>query len=436
MKKSLLIFFSLVLAFGAQAQWMIQSPNFPNESTGIRSISIVTDDVVWISAYDGSSSSAVRQDFSLTTDGGTTWNAGMIDVGSATVDIAMIHGIDAENAWAVGYPNTSGQGGVFRTADAGATWVRQESASYSGSASFANVVWMDIDGNGFCQGDPIDGYYELYTTVDFGATWTRVPEANIPAPTSGEYGYVGQIYSAGSTLWFTTNKGRIFRSTDKGLNWVAFQSPISDFGGTASSGNIAFTDDNYGLLINSDGEVWISEDAAETWVDANNTGTAFGAGIAFVEGTMFAVSTGSATDASGSSWTEDGGLTWTVNDNDADQHTFMAFNENHEGWSGGFSGADGSGGIFKYVGTFVSVDEMDAVQNVTCFPNPTSGLFHVQAEEKIIDVRIVNFLGQLVNQIEGDDSYMTLDMANYDNGVYFVEVSTLSAKHTVRIVKR
>ena len=436
MKKSLLILIGLALVFGVQAQWLTQSTSFPNESTGVKYISIVNDDVVWISAYDGSASSAVRQDFSLTTDGGETWTAGMIDVGSATVDIAMIHGIDADNAWAVGYPNTSGQGGIFHTSDGGSTWARQESAAYSASGAFSNVVWMDVDGNGFCQGDPIDGYYELYTTTDFGANWTRVPEANIPAPTSGEYGYVSQIFSAGSTLWFTTNKGRIFRSTDMGLNWVVFVSPIPDFGGTASAGDLAFTDDNYGLLINNNGTVWITEDGAETWTEANITGTAFSSSVSFVEGTMFAVSTGAATDASGSSWTEDGGLTWNVNLDDTDQHTFMAFNENHEGWSGGFTFADGSGGIFKYVGTYIAVDEMDAVQNVTCFPNPTNGLFHVQSEETINNVRIVNFLGQVVSQVKGTDTYMTLDMANFDNGVYFVEVNTLSAKHTVRIIKK
>ena len=414
---------------------MIQSTNFPIPSTGIRYISIVNDDVVWISAYDGSGNTETRQDFSLTIDGGETWTAGLIDVGSATVDIAMIHGIDANNAWAVGFPNTSGQGGIFHTSDGGSTWARQESAAYSANGAFANVVWMDVDGNGFCQGDPIDGYYELYTTEDFGTTWIRVPEANIPPPISGEWGYIGQIYSAGSTLWFTTNKGRIFRSIDMGLNWVVFVSPVSDFGGTDCS--IAFTNDNYGLITNDTGAVWITEDGGETWTEANITGTALATGLAFVEGTMFAVSTGAATGAAGSSWTEDGGLTWNVNIDDQDQHTFMAINENHEGWSGGFTAGDGSGGgISKYVGTYISVDEMDAVQNVTCFPNPTNGLFHVQSEEKIMNVRIVNFLGQVMNQIEGTDTYMTLDMANFGNGVYFVEVNTLSAKHTVRIIKK
>ena len=99
MKKTLLFLMSLVLTIGVQAQWMIQSPNFPDESTGVKYISIVNDDIVWISAYDGSSTSEHRQNFSKTIDGGTTWTAGMIDVESSTVDIAMITAIDADEQY-------------------------------------------------------------------------------------------------------------------------------------------------------------------------------------------------------------------------------------------------------------------------------------------------------------------------------------------------
>ncbi|NPD45958.1 MULTISPECIES: T9SS type A sorting domain-containing protein [unclassified Lentimicrobium] len=436
MKKTLLFLMSLVLTISVQAQWMIQSPNFPDESTGVKHISIVNDDIVWISAYDGSASSEHRQNFSKTIDGGTTWTAGMIDVGSSTVDIAMITAIDVDKAWAVGYPNTSGQGGIFHTSDGGVTWARQESASYTAASSFSNVVWMDIDGNGFCQGDPIDGYYENYTTNDYGANWTRVPEANIPTPISGEYGYVGQIYSTANSIWYTTNKGRIFRSTDKGFNWEAFQSPISDFGSATSSGNIAFSDNNYGLLINNTGSVWNTENGGETWTELNTTGTIFMSGLDFVDGTLFAVATGAATDNSGSAWTQDGGITWNVNDGDVDQHTFIALNENHQGWSGGFTGADGSGGIYKYNGTYVKVEEMDAKQNITCFPNPTNNLLQVQSQEQIKEVRILNFVGQIVNRIQGTDAYMTIEMAGLKNGVYFVEVETLNAQHSVKVVKQ
>ncbi len=183
MKKTVFFIFAMALAIGANAQWIIQSTNFPDEATGIRNISIASDDVVWISSYDGSGSNAHLRTISKTTNGGDNWTASRVDVIPSNCDIAMIHGIDANNAWIAANPtgaNGAGQG-VYRTSDGGTTWARQETAEFTASGAFANVVWMDAQGNGFCQGDPTGGYFELYTTTNFGENWTRVPQANIPA---------------------------------------------------------------------------------------------------------------------------------------------------------------------------------------------------------------------------------------------------------------
>ncbi len=436
MKKTLFFIFAMVLAIGANAQWIVQSTNFPDESTGIRNISIANDDVVWVASYDGSGNNVNLRTISKTTDGGDNWAASLVSAIPNNCDIAMIHAIDANNAWIASNPtgaNGAGQG-IYHTSDGGTTWARQESAVFTASGAFANVVWMDAQGNGFCQGDPTDGYFELYTTTDFGENWVRVPQANIPAHLSGEFGYTGQIYTAGNTIWFSTNKGRIYRSADKGLNWEVFQSPINDFGGANMSGTLTFSDNNNGLLLNKNGNVWKTEDGAETWTAI--TDAPFSADIALVPGTGFAVVTGSAQEASGSAWTEDGGMTWHINLEDNAQHTDMAFNENHEGWSGGFSSLDNGGGIYKYVGTFLSVDEAAAAQNIACFPNPTNDLLQVQAQSQIQEVRIVNFLGQEIERIAGGANYMTLDLSDMQSGIYFVEVNAVNGKQTVKVVKR
>lgn len=436
MKKTLFFVFAMVLAIGANAQWIIQSTNFPDESTGVRCISIVNDDVVWVSSYDGSGNNAALRTFSKTTDGGENWTAASLTGVPTNCDIAMIKAIDANNAWAVAYPtgsNANGQG-VYRTTDGGANWIRQESADFTASSSFTNVVWMDAEGNGFCQGDPADGYFELYTTSDFGENWTRVPQANIAANLSGEYGYVGQVFNVNNTIWFTTNKGRIYRSADKGLNWEVFQSPINDFGGSGMSGCIDFADENYGLIINKNNQAWKTENGGETWTEVADA--PFTADVAFVKGTSFAVCTGSAQNASGSAWTEDGGMTWNVYQDDQDQHTEMAFNANHVGWSGGFSTTANGGGIFKYNGTFLGVEQTEAVTSISCFPNPANNFLQVQANSKINEVRILNFLGQEIEHLIGSNNYMTIDLSAMQSGIYFVEISTINGKETAKVVKQ
>ncbi len=74
---------------------------------------------------------------------------------------------------------------------------------------------------GVAQGDPVSGEYEIYVTTNGGEAWTPIPGANIPNPTSGEFGITGNYCAFGDNIWFGTNQGRIFRSTDKGNTWAA-----------------------------------------------------------------------------------------------------------------------------------------------------------------------------------------------------------------------
>ena len=194
--------------------WISQNSSFPNTSTGIRNISIVDEDVVWATGYDGSGNGENFQVFTKTTNGGSTWNSGTINLGDTDLGIAMICAISSTTAWAVGYPRVSGDiGGIWKTTNGGITWNRQDSASYNSSGSFSNVVHFWDENYGFAQGDPIGGEYELYVTSNGGDNWEAVPGSNIPNPGGGEYGYVGQIEIVGDNVWYTTNSTTLYHST-------------------------------------------------------------------------------------------------------------------------------------------------------------------------------------------------------------------------------
>ena len=51
--------------------WISQNTSFPNASTGVRNISIVDENVVWASGYDGSGNGANYQVYSRTSNGGS-----------------------------------------------------------------------------------------------------------------------------------------------------------------------------------------------------------------------------------------------------------------------------------------------------------------------------------------------------------------------------
>lgn len=327
--------------------WIVQNSGFSAANRGINWISIVDQNTVWATAYDGSGSNANVQQFTKTTDGGNTWTPGNINVGNAGLGISMVHGISSSTAWLAAYPNAAGQlGGIWKTTNGGATWTKQTTAAFSNAASFTNVVHFWDANEGFCMGDPINGEFEIYRTVNGGTNWTLVGGANIPNPLSGEYGYTRQLDVFGNNIWFSTNKGRIFYSTDKGATWVVYTSPIQDFGGANISGNFSFSSATVGYIVTNGGAVYKSINAGSTWVQLTTSGPVFTNGLCAIPNTNVVFTTGAATGGFGSSYSLDAGLTWVQIDNQ--QHLYCEFINPSIGWSGWFNTSSTQNGMWKW----------------------------------------------------------------------------------------
>jgi photosystem II stability/assembly factor-like uncharacterized protein len=191
--------------------------------------------------------------------------------------------------------------------------------------SWTNYVHFFDANNGIAGGDPESGEFEVYTTSNGGTTWTRVPAANIPNPLANEYGYNGGYYAVGNNMFFYTGKGRIYKSTDKGLNWTALatNSIISDFGSATINGNMAWSDANTGMIFRktfSSGGIPIAltlhrtTDGGANWTTVTFSGITAANNInavTYIPGTTILVATSSA----GGSWkSTNNGTTWTTLD--------------------------------------------------------------------------------------------------------------------------
>lgn len=332
-------------------EWIEEASGFTQASRGINHIDIVDANTVWAVAYDGSGGGANVQQFTKTTNGGTTWTPGNINVQNTGLGISMISAIDANTAWLAAYPNAAGQtGGIWKTTNGGTTWTRQNTATYNNASSFTNVVHFWNANEGFCQGDPINGEFELYTTTNGGTTWTAVPGANIPNPQNGnEFGYTRQIEVVGNSVWFTTSTGRLYHSTNKGLNWNVYTTPVPDFGGavtTTSSANISFSSATDGLIVRNNGVVYRTTNSGATWTTVTTTGTVYTGGLCYIEGTNVAFTTGAGSGTSGSSYSDDNGATW--NPIDTEQHLYVEFISPSVGWSGWFNQDASTNGMWKW----------------------------------------------------------------------------------------
>ena len=416
--------------FEPSGEWILQDTTFGNQSTGINYISIADENVVWATAFDGSGSGENMQQFTKTTDGGNSWESYNIDIGNLNLGISMIHAYNDQIAWLVAYPRGANQtGGIFKTDDGGLNWSRQNSADYDTSSSFANVVYFWDENIGFAQGDPINGEFELYVTQNGGDNWTQVPGNNIPNPLGGEYGYTRQIEVVGNNVWFTTNKGRIYRSSDKGNNWDVFQSPIVDFGSAEVNGNISFGDSQNGILIDNSTNVFRTENGGETWSEITTSGPVYTSGLCYIEGTDTVFSTGN-----GSSFSLDGGYSWTPIDNAV--HLFVDFYNEELGWSGAWTqvvGASSSGGVWKWEDFSLGNNEVSEDFEIEYYPNPTSNFvnFIYQGD---ISISVYDILGREIIKT----NKKLIDLSNYNKGLYIFKINDFYNQKfkSIRIIKK
>lgn len=319
--------------------WVKQASGFSTPSRGIRYISALDKRTAWAVAYDGTSAGTAVKEYTKTVNGGETWVYGTINApGSEGYESAMICAIDENTAW-VPLFGPNGGGMITKTSDGGKTWIKQGTATFSAPDGFPNIVHFWDQNHGFCQGDPNGGFFEIYTTSNGGDTWTRVPQANIPANLFQEYGTIGYYDVVGDTVWFATNKGRIYRSVNKGLNWQVFQTPISD-----ASFEISFKNATTGIIqIRKSGQnsAYITQNGGNTWSNLNFTGNFYNNSFKFVRSTGMLITTGSDYDGllTGVSYSTNDGTSFTDFADYYKKYQFLALGvSDDEGiWAGGFN---------------------------------------------------------------------------------------------------
>lgn len=441
--KKILLFVLLASSFGANAQfWTEKATGFATPGRTLYSISIVDPNVIWAEEYDSATLDFTVKGFTRSTDGGNTWTAGTIDLNVAVpndLGISSITAVSATTAWISVYPivNSSSAGGIWKTTDSGATWTKQTSAQFSNLIdSYANFVHFWDANNGIAGGDPENGEFEIYTTSDGGTNWIRVDGANIPDPivdTVSEYGYENIYVVSGNTIWFGTDRGRIFKSNDKGLTWTAYDSVYStDF----ASDKFTFSDANKGILmIEGTQKIYNTTDGGATW-NPIVTPDFYKSEIAYIPGTSTVIA-GGAANPFGSSYSLDDGLTWTTIDSGV-SHGTQAFLNDSFGFSAGFNTDATTGGIYKFTGIPLKAPNFDLKKQIFAYPNPTNGILHLDSEVSLIKgAAVFDLLGRQVYSTKFSAlNKVDLDLNSLQTGAYVLKVTSDSGKtETMKIMK-
>lgn len=421
------------------SEWVTQTSGFPTTLRRIMSISAVDSTVAWASAWDGIGGWEVPcQDFTRTTDGGQTWVAGTIQ-NHEDLTIAMIEGWSAQKAYAAMYRRSPGiLQGIFVTTDGGTTWERQETASFTHAGSAPCFVHFFNEKDGLCVGDPVTmgGRFEMYTTTDGGTNWIPVAAANIPGSIPGEMG--NQEFSAiNDTVWFGTNFGRIFKSTDKGYTWTA----VSVNGMAGEFVVPVFRNGSHGLVFNwwnrgSEPLLCETFDGGHTWEMVEYTGPLYQTDLAYVPGTANTwVSAGGTHDPTdiGASYSSDGGHTWTVFPGMDGISLFQTdWVSSCCGWAGGQNIRASEGGILKFTGDLsvpYAIDDPETGKiPFSVYPNPFSSntaiVFSVP-ETGMVNLSVYDISGRLVERILSGkmargEHRIEWDAGSLGAGIYFM----------------
>ncbi len=218
--------------------------------------------------FMGSNGATVR-----TTDGGANWT-----VMSGYPSCPVMYGMDFRDAL-VGLAGgdrvstTDGGPGIFKTTDAGVTWVRK----FSQSAN--DVLWLNDTTALAIVG------ISIYRSTNSGDTWSEISSQVFT-------GFDEMTLLPNGTIVGVSLAGDAWRSTDGGFNWTR---TLVGPGALPASWNISFFDDQLGAIVGQGGFIFKTTDGGLTWTMLNS---GIG-GVSFYDLEMFDDNTGLAVGDNG-----------------------------------------------------------------------------------------------------------------------------------------
>ena len=297
----ILLFFP-VIGFG---QSYSVTPLNTGTSTSFRGMSIVSDQVAWVSGSNGT--------IGRTTDGGTTWQW-IKPAGYEKLDFRDIEAFDTDRAIVV---NAGSPAYILLTIDGGKSWT--QTYKNTDSAIFLDGMGFWDAKRGIIFGDPIKDRMQLLKTDDGGSSWQDI-SANLKlVMLAGEAGFAASGTSittmANGKVWIATGgaTSNIYYSANYGNKWASYKCPIIQ--GESSTGvfSIAFQNNKTGVVVGGNylkdnensNNILLTNNSGKTWTKPLKPVDGFRSGVIYINEKVMVATGSSGTDVS-----TDAGISW------------------------------------------------------------------------------------------------------------------------------
>ena len=71
---------------------------------------------------------------------------------------------------------------------------------------------------------------------------------------------------------------------------------------------------------------------------------------------------------------------------------------------------------------------------IAIYPNPVTNILNINSNSNVSNIKIINYLGQSIDNINVSGNEVTINTENYDAGIYFIQIETEKGISTQKIV--
>lgn len=327
-------------------------------------------------------------------------------------------------------------GEILKTTNGGSTWTRQP-VSVSPNSFFNRAHFFNTQ-KGWVVGDT----GVLITTTDGGSTWTKI---NL---STTDYLLDISFYDDNNGFVVGSN-GAMYRTTDGGANWIR-----KNVGTTNTFYAIDFTDTKHGWCAGEDGLLMRTVDGGENWQIQTTSHHLNFSAMNFVDSITGIIGGGNGLIQLFTCFTEKPVAKDTLGFKSGDKLSNLAVSGSQLTWYNTIAGGNvlpNSTAVvdktFYYVTQRIGACESDrrkvyTLQNANVgIANPESELFQLKYEGNSLiinkeintTISIYDLTGKIVYSTQEKQSEIYIDLANFNSGVYLIQLSNSDKTTTKKI---